>query len=175
MIHSQEKLTHALETYARALGELSPSRELEARMQAAIEREVTRRPRHARLRWGRALAASIGLLGTGLFAAQLWHTHAEQLRTQPLAATAARLQSAQDDLRNSPRNSMILPTGVMSLWPTQGTVFRVRSRVNSLGSEQQYWIDVRMANDGSMRIERVLSADGTELFARRINPELAQP
>jgi hypothetical protein len=54
----------------------------------------------------------------------------------------------------------------MSLWPTQGTVFRVRSTVSGLGAEQQYWIDVRMANDGSMRVERVFSADGTELFAR---------
>jgi hypothetical protein len=163
--HSQERLTRALETYAHALDELSPSPQLQARMQAAIERELAHPPQQTRVRrWRWALAASIVLVGTSLLGVQLLRSPAELLEQRELQV-AARSQPAP-----SPPSDLVLPTGVVSLWPTQGTVFRVRSTVNGLlGAEQQYWIDVRMANDGSMRIERVFAADGTELFARPPN------
>jgi hypothetical protein len=182
---SQERLTHALESYAAALSELTPSPELEARMQAAMQREVTLRPRQARRqRWAWTLAASILMfLGVSVAVMQTQRT-AQQLAAERQRALAqiALTQSAltqstlaQDAARLLPHEvsnaAMVFPTGAASLWPTQGTVFRVRSTLNGLDLEQQYWIDVRLANDGSMRIVRILSADGTELFARpRIEP-----
>jgi hypothetical protein len=176
---SQERLTQALESYAAALSELTPSPELEARMHAAIQREVTLRPRHARRqRWGWAVAASIlSVLGV---AVALMQTQRMAAQRQLALARSALLQNPLDQgaldqralKQNDPSNAaMVFPSGAASLWPTQGTVFRVRSTLNGLDLEQQYWIDVRLANDGSMRIVRILSADGTELFARpRIGP-----
>lgn len=169
---SQERLTHALESYAAALGEIKPSPELEARMQAAIQRETTSRPRQTqRRRWGWALAASILILLSVSVIVQLQTQRVEVARQRALAErmlaqTVARLR--QNEMSNA---AMVFPAGAASLWPTQGTVFRVRSTLNGLDLEQQYWIDVRLANDGSMRIVRILAADGTELFARpRIEP-----
>jgi hypothetical protein len=159
MNDAREQLACALEAYAAVLDQLEPSERLQARMQAAIQFEVGRRPRHAQVRrWGWAVAASLALAVTGF--AVLRYTQQDQLLTarRALPANADRMTS-----------TTVFPTGVVSLWPTQGTVFRVRSTLNGLGpqqDEQQYWIDVRMANDGSMRVERILTADGTELFAR---------
>jgi hypothetical protein len=156
MNHSQEKLERALEAYAAALDEVRPSPQLEARMQAAIEQTLARRraPLHLR-RWGRAIAASIVLTVAAVLTARVLQPRSAS--EQPEAT--AQSQPVAEAMR-------VFPMGAVSLWPTQGTVFRVRSSLHGTGTHQQYWVDVRMANDGSMRIERVFSADGAELFAR---------
>jgi hypothetical protein len=63
-----------------------------------------------------------------------------------------------------------------SLFPTDAAVFRVRTSLDSaavglrqresLIPEHQVWVDVRIANDGSTRIERIVSTDGTEWFGQ---------
>ena len=160
-IHSQELVAHALETYAAALDALAPSPQLQARMQAAIASELAGRPRRAQTRrWAGALAATIVLAATATFGVQVLQMRA-QLQRQ--SAAIARDSAARSVQLPQP---VIFPGGAVSLWPTQATVFRVRSTLAGMGSEQQYWVDVRMANDGSMRIERIFAADGTELFAR---------
>lgn len=163
-MHSQESVARALETYAAALDELRPSPQLQARMQSAIAGELARRPRQARLhRWGWMLAATIVLAATATLGVQVLQMRTE-LAAQSAAAAAARQEAARNaQMLDQPR---IFPSGAVSLWPTQGTVFRVRSTLAGMGSEQQYWVDVRLANDGSMRIERIFAADGTELFTR---------
>ena len=169
MNHSQESLARALEAYAAALDELTPSPQLQARMQAAIAGELAQRPRRARIRhWSWGIAASIVLGVTLTYTVQMQRMRAELATQAKAAATAlARAAATQNDTPDQVLNAMtVFPTGAVSLWPTQGTVFRVRSTLSSMGEEQQYWIDVRMANDGSMRVERVFSADGTELFVR---------
>jgi len=111
------------------------------------------------------------VLGVALtYTVQMQRIRAELAEPTHIAATDAavpRAAAAQNDTLDEVMNAMtVFPTGAVSLWPTQGTVFRVRSTLSSMGDEQQYWIDVRMANDGSMRVERVFAADGTELFVR---------
>jgi hypothetical protein len=167
MNHSQESLARALETYAAALGQLTPSPQLQARMQAAIASELAQRPPRARIRrWSWAIAASIVLGVTLTYTVRMQRMRTE-LAEQANAVATARAAATQNDTVDEVMNAMtVFPTGAVSLWPTQGTVFRVRSTLSNMGNEQQYWIDVRMANDGSMRVERVFAADGTELFAR---------
>ncbi len=171
MNHSQESLARALESYAAALDELTPSPQLHARMQAAIACELAQRPRRARIRhWSWAIAASLVLGVTLTYTVQMQRMRAGLAESANVAVTnaaGARAAAPQNDTLDEVMNAMtVFPTGAVSLWPTQGTVFRVRSTLSSMGEEQQYWIDVRMANDGSMRVERVFAADGTELFVR---------
>jgi hypothetical protein len=164
---TQDRLARAFEAYAAALERLPVSTQLDLRMQAAIEHELSHRrrppPWRTHAKW--ALAASVALIASvtvilvrssGFDRGVSGSTDAPSQTPPELAATDAML---------------IFPAGAVSLWPTEATVFRVRSTFGARNVEQQYWIDVRMANDGSMRIERVLSADGSELFAR---PEIGQ-
>lgn len=164
----EDTLAHAFDAYARELDQLQPSVQLDARMQAAISSELSRAPRMLQRRWPAwGLAASMALLAgiTSLALARYAQIRgiaptvaqpAEQAAPQQPAAYAAAARDA----------TMVLPAGAVSLWPTEATVFRVRSRLGTASAEQQYWIDVRIANDGSMRIERVFAADGSELFSR---------
>ncbi len=65
---------------------------------------------------------------------------------------------------------LIEPAGTYSLWPTESAVFRLQTRLDTAmpafgaaagpaGTEQRYWVDVRVANDGSMRIVRIVPVD----------------
>jgi hypothetical protein len=56
----------------------------------------------------------------------------------------------------------------VSQWPTEAAIFRVRASFASTSGfilpgeqegERQYWVDVRIANDGTMRIMQVLPAE----------------
>jgi hypothetical protein len=61
--------------------------------------------------------------------------------------------------------------GQVSLFPADGAVFRVKASLASAvirtsgqvpepaDGERQYWVDVRIANDGTMRIMQVLPAE----------------
>jgi hypothetical protein len=68
--------------------------------------------------------------------------------------------------RNDTGDRLAIPSGQYSLWPTEAAVFRVKaslgSAAQSVPGERQYWVDVRVANDGSMRIVRVLPANPEE-------------
>jgi hypothetical protein len=57
---------------------------------------------------------------------------------------------------------IVIPSNQYSLWPTEGAVFRVKASMDSAANERQYWVDVRVANDGSMRIVRVIPANSNE-------------
>lgn len=156
---TQERVARALDAYATALDRLQPSPQLDARMQAAIQRELSKRntPRWRIHAW--ALAASVTVVAS--IGAIIWARSPTHDAVAPQQASTAR-----NGRPATTGDVMVFPSGAVSLWPTEATVFRVRSNFGASGAEQQYWLDVRMGNDGSMRIERVLSADGSELFAR---------
>jgi hypothetical protein len=64
----------------------------------------------------------------------------------------------------------------VSLFPAEGAVFRVKANLaaamvpTSVGQpangERQYWVDVRIANDGTMRIMQVLPAERGRVVPR---------
>jgi hypothetical protein len=169
---ADEKVTTALDAYATALHSVRPSQQLDARIHAAIAREMSRAQARSSLwrkpMWALAAgAAAIAIIASVLLLAR---------ESDELVLTDVWIARENLPPPALPEGSLaVLPAGGISLWPTEATVFRVRGPLDAVGSmlppsievdpEQQYWFDVRMANDGSMRIERVLSADGSELFA----------
>ena len=77
----------------------------------------------------------------------------------------------------SPRTAVSpLTTGSqVSLFPADGAVFRVKANLASAviptsgqktNGERQYWVDVRIANDGTMRIMQVLPAERSRIVPR---------
>jgi hypothetical protein len=156
-------MTRTLDAYAQALRRMEPSAELNSRVGEAIEtwanqnakRPLWRRP----LAWA-AAAASIAVIsgGIALLASR------EQPGTEGLSAAAARLPGLQIERMGVPA----LAAGQVSQWPVESAIFRVKaSFVSTSGfvppgeqsGERQYWVDVRIANDGTMRIMQVLPAE----------------
>jgi hypothetical protein len=148
-------VTRVLGTYARSLRDIQPSAALDARLAASIQQYA--RVRHARPIWLRPLpwaiaAASVAVIATGVTLLLVRKTPEPVL---PVAAVVP--PSVTGD-------QIALPSSQYSLWPTQGAVFRVKASLDTApaAGERQYWVDVRVANDGSMRIVRVIPANGNE-------------
>ena len=176
--------------YGASLRRSRPSARLDARVAEAIERHRSERHAlggwrklNAR-RMGPALAA--GGAAVVMAASMLWLGMRVQREAAP-GEVAGALES--NELANAPQAYgvepsapdtapavadddafAVVPTGQYSLWPTDAAVFRVRADLNTLRAvsaalpaegERQYWVDVRVANDGSMRIVRVVPVDGT--------------
>jgi hypothetical protein len=156
-------VTRELDKYAAALRAIEPSQALDLRMNEAIEgwaakngsRPIWKRP----LAWI-AVAASLAVISSGiaLLASR------ERTRTDGLSAAAAQLPGLQFERMGVPA----LAAGQVSQWPAEAAIFRVRASFASApgfvppeggqDGERQYWVDVRIANDGTMRIMQVLPA-----------------
>ena len=149
---TDSELGRALGAYARSLRDVQPSAALDARIAASIQehggvrrrRPIWRRP----LPWVVA-AASVAVIAAG--SALLL------MRAAPERAVSIPMPSAFGD-------QVALPSSQYSLWPTEAAVFRVKASFGTApaAGERQYWVDVRVANDGSMRIVRVIPANGNE-------------
>ena len=69
-----------------------------------------------------------------------------------------------------------LAAGQVSLYPAESAIFRVKASFASAVSvpqsgetdqgERQYWVDVRIANDGTMRIVQVIPAERGRVVPR---------
>ena len=112
--------------------------------------------RHSRPLWRRPLpwaiaAASACVIATGI-ALLIARSTPDAPPTQPTA------------MRSTAGDQVTLPSSQYSLWPTEAAVFRVKASFDATpaAGERQYWVDVRVANDGSMRIVRVIPANGNE-------------
>jgi hypothetical protein len=155
----------ALDEYAESLRNERPSANLDARMEAAIDswaaehrsRSVWRRP----LPWIVA-AASVAAITGGI---ALLAAGQKQNGTDSEALSASTsLPPLSVDTAVSPLST----GGQVSLFPADGAVFRVKASLASavletsgeqIDGERQYWVDVRIANDGTMRIMQVLPAE----------------
>ncbi len=174
--------------YGASLRRRRPSARLDARIAEAIARHRSERHAlggwrkiNAR-RIGPALAA--GCAAIVMAASMLWLGRSVQREAAPEEVAGAlestELASAPQAYGVEPSAPAaepavtdddalaVVPTGQYSLWPTDAAVFRVRTDLNTLravsaalpaGGERQYWVDVRVANDGSMRIVRVVPVD----------------
>ena len=161
--------------YGAHLRRNRPSAQLDERIAQAIERHDQR---HGRADWrkinprriGPALAAGCAaILTAGLI---LWLGGSVQREAPPaevadLSPTNPLVNDAGQDVQPyaAPDAFAVVPTGQYSLWPTDAAVFRVRANLDTLRAvsaalpaedERQYWVDVRVANDGSMRIVRIV-------------------
>jgi hypothetical protein len=172
---NERAVTRALDPYSQALHGMRPSSGLDARVDAAIKawsdesaaRRFLRRP----LPWAVAVA-SIAIItgGIALLVArdgkELHGAEVLSAGTDPAQLHGAGVQPALQ-LRGTGVSA--LAAGQVSLWPAESAIFRVKASLASTGSavppggntegERQYWVDVRIANDGTMRIMQVIPAD----------------
>jgi hypothetical protein len=135
--------------YRSHLRSLKPSQALDQRIATSIAREASRR---ARSPWLWTLAASAAgvasVLGISL---ALRSSDVPPASNMPAAASepSAALSPADGTLP-------------VSYWPVEASVVRVRGRLATQPAERQYWLDVRLARDGSMRIVRVIPVNPSD-------------
>ena len=106
------------------------------------------------------MAASLAVISSGI---ALLATR-QRNSTEGVSAAAAQLPGLQIERMGVPA----LAAGQVSQWPAEAAIFRVRASFASTSGfvspgeqdgERQYWVDVRIANDGTMRIMQVLPAE----------------
>jgi hypothetical protein len=163
-----------LNAYADALRAARPSPALDARI-AALIRDSSRRPESSGARF-RRLTAGVAAAAVLIAAFVLWSVRSERgeepinerhnARLSVVEPLREHVDSAQ--LQDAHAAFSVLPTGQYSLWPTEASLLRVRARLGATATlapdgevtdERRFWVDVRIANDGSMRIVRVVPAD----------------
>jgi hypothetical protein len=173
-----------LDDYAESLRAEAPSAELDARMEATIAQWANEHRRQSFLRRPLAwvvTAASIAVIagGVALLAIEEDADNPQVADAGHVGATGALAHQPRTPLPElSPRTAVSpLATGSqVSLFPAEGAVFRVKANLaaammpTSAGQpangERQYWVDVRIANDGTMRIMQVLPAERGRVVPR---------
>jgi hypothetical protein len=162
--HNTLAVTRELDRYSQALRSLQPSAELDGRIDEVIDAWAARNgsPRLWKrpLTWV-AAAASIAVISGGV---ALLATR-NRAGTDGVSAAAARLPGLQIERMGVPA----LAASQVSQWPAEAAIFRVKASFlptsgflppgEQDNGERQYWVDVRIANDGTMRIMQVLPAD----------------
>jgi len=151
-----------LDKYAQALREMRPSGDLDARIDAAIaEWASTKKTRHVLRRpitWV-ATAASLLVIAVGVFLLVSRHDAGPGMQDYNALALPPTVLPET--------NVPAVSAGQVSLWPAESAIFRVKASFAPMGTsaaetqegERQYWVDVRIANDGTMRIVQVVPAD----------------
>ena len=165
-----------LDEYAEDLRAERPSAELDARIEAAIAEWATEHRKHGLLR--RPLAWVVAAASVAVIAGGIALLAIDESGDSPSAPDALA------DVPAAPRPELSARTAVsplatgsqVSLFPADGAVFRVKANLASAviptsagqpaNGERQYWVDVRIANDGTMRIMQVLPAERTRVVPR---------
>jgi hypothetical protein len=167
-----------LDDYAESLRAEAPSAELDARMEATIaqwaaeqrKRSLLRRP----LAWVVA-AASLAVIAGGIALLAIDESGDSPSAPDALAG-ASTTTSPLPELSARTAVSPLATGSQVSLFPAEGAVFRVKANLASAmiptsagqpaNGERQYWVDVRIANDGTMRIMQVLPAEHSRIVPR---------
>ena len=150
------ELSGALGAYSRVLRRERPSPALDARVASSIDRWAAP-DRRRRAQWifeTRLLALAAGVAVVLIGAAFAWLRAVPDGATPPLAAS---------ETLNAP---MTYPADVV---PVQEVVLRVPTTLSggatavpavaTTADELRFWVDVRIASDGSMRVVRVVPVD----------------
>jgi hypothetical protein len=143
----------ALRAQRAALHRLEPSADLDARFEQSLQAWGTDRARATKRRrrsWALAGAATVVLLsGAGWLA---WHVRAPQPAT-PGVRKSGYVRVASPDAQ------------VLRVQASLGAPLPVWARNGFAARARRYWVDVGIAGDGSLYIERVIPADDDpELF-----------
>ena len=165
-----------LDDYAESLRAEVPSAELDARMEATIAQWASEHRRHGFLHrpltWVVA-AASIAVIAGGIALLAIDASGDNPGASDALARTP---MSPRPELSARTAVSPLATGSQVSLFPAEGAVFRVKANLASAviptsagqpsNGERQYWVDVRIANDGTMRIMQVLPAERSRVVPR---------
>jgi len=162
-----ERLSEALRLYRDTLREERPSPQLDTRIEAAITQHVSRRApsRRAPSRWRVAAwsaAASLAAIAAGVLALRPWSAATiEEISSEPASVptAAAGTPVVNDPVVNAAAVDMPWHAADLSPWPVDAAIVRVRgslatdsARMSGNVPRRQYWVDVRLTSDGSMRI-----------------------
>jgi len=169
MNSSDRSLTRLLDDYAENLRAERLSAALDSRMEQSIAAWAEEHRSHDPLRrpwlWV-AAAASIAVITGGIALLALG-----QRAAQPESSTYAASDQQFPVVPVTAAVSTLANGGQVSLYPAEGAVFRVKANLASATlrtgqentgdeeGERQYWVDVRISNDGTMRIMQVLPAE----------------
>jgi hypothetical protein len=175
-----------LDDYAESLRAEAPSAELDARMEATIAQWTGEHRKQGLLR--RPLAWIVAAACVAVIAAGIALLVIEEEPQAPQVANAPGndVSTSQGAARHtrSPLPELSARTAVsplatgsqVSLFPAEGAVFRVKANLAAAmmptsadqpaNGERQYWVDVRIANDGTMRIVQVLPAERGRVVPR---------
>jgi hypothetical protein len=168
-------VTRRLDDYAESLRAMRPSAELDARMEATLSEWASEHRSHNIFRkplaWVVA-AASVAVITGGIALLALGERGEDGGGPDALIATTA---ATLPPLSASAAVSPLATGGQVSLFPAEGAVFRVKASLASAmiqssghaNGERQYWVDVRIANDGTMRIMQVLPAEHSRVVPRQ--------
>jgi len=183
-VHNDDRtVIRRLDDYAESLRAEAPSAELDARMEATISQWASEHRRQGLLRRPLAwvvTAASIAVIAGGIALLAIEEEGDPQVAAAPAGDASGDLarQSRTPTAELSARAAVSpLATGSqVSLFPADGAVFRVKANLAAAmmptsasqpaNGERQYWVDVRIANDGTMRIMQVLPADRSRVVPR---------
>jgi len=175
IINLDHEVIHQLDDYAESLRAERPSAELNARMEAAIaawaSEHRVRGILHRPLTWV-VVAASVAIITAGVTLLVIGERGEDTgtMQAPPVADTSPVSQPTSDAV-----SRLATTGGQVSLFPTDGAVFRVKANLASAvihtsgedtNGERQYWVDVRIANDGTMRIMQVLPAEHSRIVPR---------
>jgi len=172
-------VTHALDDYSESLRAERPSADLDSRMETAIESWATERRSRNMLRrplpWLVGAASVLVVTGGIALLAAGQKGGADADVGAPGVATLSASASPFPPLSAGTAVSPLATGGQVSLFPADGAVFRVKASLASAvlqtsgqraEGERQYWVDVRIANDGTMRIMQVLPAERGRVVPR---------
>lgn len=172
-----------MKKYSRDLAQIAPSDALDARIDrlVASQPEILR-PLKARTRperhwrpfvWATAACLAVMAISTGIVIGMRLERSTNVAAVNSLAREAAQQVAwAPEDLGMWPSDSVALT--IPAEYSAKGTLVAVNPNAKSTG--KRYWIDVVVSNDGTVRIDRIVPADGANLHEHMENdgPELQQ-
>ena len=152
-----------LRQYARDLAQITPSSDLDARIDALVAggSPNSSELRHPRTFWPYAAAAGFATLaiGLGIYIGMKYE------QSRGLVAAGAS--------HPGPAHEAAWSSADLTMWPTDSVSFQIPAEFSAQGklvavdpntqhTSTRYWIDVVVSNDGTFRIERVVPADSRQ-------------
>jgi hypothetical protein len=173
--HLERVVIRQLDDYAESLRAEAPSADLDARMEATIAHWASEHRAHSVLRrplaWVVA-AACVAVITGGIALLAIGEQDDDS------GAPGAQASAPTAPLPELSARTAVSPLATgsqVSLFPAEGAVFRVKANLASAviptsgqmtKGERQYWVDVRIANDGTMRIMQVIPAERGRVVPR---------
>jgi hypothetical protein len=156
-------LARLMKKYQRDLGQISPSAALDARIDRLvaaapdISRARPARRWHRTLTWAAAACFAVVAISAGIVIGMRLERARDVAAVNDLARDAAQQVAwSPEDLSMWPTDSVALT--IPAEYSPQGTLVAVNPKIKSSG--KRYWIDVVVSNDGTVRIDRIVPADG---------------
>ena len=162
------RIAELMRKYARDLGQITPSDALDARIGQLVaaqprlappEMKRTRSARHWRrpFAWAAAACLAVLAISAGIIIGMRLERSTNVAAVNSLAREAAQQVAwAPEDLGMWPSDSVALT--IPAEYSAQGTLVAVNPDAKSTG--KRYWIDVVVSNDGTVRIDRIVPAEG---------------